>query len=114
MKIQYLEIVSPDAEAVCASYEQMLGLQFSEPIAAFGNARVADLPTGGKFGVRAPLRDDEGPVVRPYFLVEDIEASVAQAAEAGAQIAMPPMDMPGQGKFAVFIHGGIEQGFWQL
>ncbi len=114
MKVQYLEIVSPDAEAICASYQQMLGLEFGEPNAGFGNARIADLPTGGMLGVRAPLREDEGPVVRPYYLVEDIDASVAKAAEAGAEIAMPPMEMPGHGKFAVFIHGGIEQGFWQL
>ena len=37
----------------------------------------------------------------------------AAAAEAGAEIAMPPMEIPGQGMFAIVIHGGIDCGFWQ-
>ena len=62
-------------------------------------------------GIRAPLRDTEGPVVRPYVLVEEIDAAVAAAAEAGAEIAM---ELPGYGQFAIVIQGGIESGLWQL
>ncbi|MEM1304674.1 MAG: hydroxylase, partial [Planctomycetota bacterium] len=69
MKVQYLEIVSPEVDAICTTYEQLHGVQFGEPDAALGNARTASLPSGGLLGVRAPLRDTEQPVVRPYFLV---------------------------------------------
>ncbi len=114
MKIQYLEIVSPDVDALCKSYEQLHGVAFEDPDASLGNARTAKLPTGGLLGIRAPLRDDEEPVVRPYFLVEDIDAAVAKAADSGAEIAVPPMELPGHGKCAIFLQGGAEHGLWQL
>ena len=69
----------------------------------------------GKIGVRAPMREDEQPVVRPYVLVEDIEAAVKAAQAAGAEIAMPSTEIPGgHGKFAIYILGGIQHGLWQL
>lgn len=113
LKIQYLEIVSPDADALCKQYSKVHGITFSEPKANFGNARTAKLSDGGLIGIRAPLRSSETPVVRPYTLVKDIEASVAAAADAGAKIAMPPMKISGHGSFAIVIHGGIECGLWQ-
>ncbi|MFK7736074.1 MAG: VOC family protein [Pirellulaceae bacterium] len=114
MKVQYLEYVSSDAEALCESYAKLYGVKFSQPIANLGNARTAELPDGSVLAIRSPLRPDESPVVRPYILVEDIEAAVEKAKEAGAEIALPPMELPGHGTCAIFIHGGIENGLWQL
>jgi predicted enzyme related to lactoylglutathione lyase len=113
MKIQYLEIVTPEVDALCRQYSTIYGITFSEPDANFGGARTAKLDGGGLIGIRGPLRDTETPVVRPYVLVDDIRAAVKSAAEAGAEIAMPPMEIPGHGLFAIVIHGGIECGFWQ-
>ena len=59
------------------------------------------------------MRDTEAPVVRPYLLVDDIEAAVKAAADAGAEIAMPAMEIPGQGRFAIYLLGGIDHGLWQ-
>src|SRR5688500_13631571 len=89
MRIQYLEIVTKDVDAVCAAYSAATGAQFSEPDAGLGNARTTALAGGGLLGVRAPLRDTEDPVVRPYGLVDDIEAALAAAAEAGGTTAQP-------------------------
>jgi len=113
MTIHYLEIVTPEVDATCQTYEQLHGVTFSKPDASLGNARTARLPSGGLLGVRAPLRATEQPVVRPYLLVEDIEASIAKADASGAQIALPPMEIPGHGKCAIFIQGGIEHGLWE-
>ena len=114
MKIQYLEIVTPGVAAACALYSQMHGVTFSDPVQKLGGARTAKLADGGMLGIRAPLRVTEKPIVRPYLLVKDIKASVTAAAKAGAQIAMDPTEIPGQGQFAIVIHGGIESGLWQL
>ncbi len=114
MKVQYLEIVTPEVDALCRQYSTIYGFTFSEAVAAFGGARIAKLEGGGKIGIRGPLRETETPVVRPYMLVDDIQGAVTSAAEAGAHIAMPPTEIPEQGKFAIVIHGGIECGFWQL
>lgn len=114
MLVQYLEIVTPDVEATCDALEEMHGVTFGEPAPGLGNARTAALEGGGRIGVRAPLREDEEPVVRPYVLVDDIDVAARAAVEAGGEIAHPPMEIPGHGKFAIYIHGGIHQGLWQL
>ena len=113
MQIYYLEIVTKEVDAVCAAYAAANGVQFGKPDAGLGNARTAPLPGGGLVGVRAPLRENEEPIVRPYWLVDDIEAAVAAAVKAGGVIAHPPMKIPGHGTFAIYIQGGINHGFWQ-
>ncbi len=112
--VQYLEIVTPSVNETCNALAQAHGLVFGEPIAQFGNARTASLKNGGLIGVRAPLRETEEPIVRPYILVDDIDAAVKAAETAGATVAMPPTEIPGGGKFSIYILGGIEHGLWQL
>ena len=114
MQIQYLEIVTKEVDAVCAAYASANGVKFSEPDAGLGNARTAALVGGGLVGVRAPLRETEEPVIRPYWLVKDIEAAVAAAVQAGGEVAHPPMEIPGHGAFAIYIQGGNDHGLWQL
>ena len=114
MQIHYLEIVTEEVDAVCAAYAAANGVQFGGPDTGLGNARTAALPGGGMVGVRAPMHETETPVVRPYWLVDDIEAAVAAVVEAGGEVAHPPMKIPGHGTFAIYIHGGIQHGFWQL
>ena len=114
VKIQYLEIVTPNVDSACALYSMMYGVTFGDPNQDLGGARTAELDGGGMLGVRAPLRDSETPVVRPYVLVDDINAAVSSAAEAGAEIAITPTEIAGHGQFAIVIHGGIESGLWQI
>jgi predicted enzyme related to lactoylglutathione lyase len=114
MQIHYLEIVTEQVDAVCAAYAAAMGVQFGKPDLGLGNARTAALPGGGLVGVRAPLHETEEPVVRPYWLVDDIEAAVAAAVGAGGEVAHPPMKIPGHGTFAIYIQGGIHHGLWQL
>ena len=113
MKVRYLEIVTPDADVVLAQYEKLHGIKFGEPDPSLGGARTAKLEGGGTMAIRGPMHDGEKPVVRPYVLVEDIKASVEQAAAAGGEIAVPPMPIPGHGTCAIFFLGGIECGLWQ-
>jgi predicted enzyme related to lactoylglutathione lyase len=112
--IHYLEVVTTSVDAVCAAYEAALGLEFGDPDTRLGGARTAALPDGGLVGVRTPMRDTEDPVVRPYWLVDDIEAALAAAVRAGAQVAHPSMEIPGLGSFAIYIAGGVDHGLWQL
>ncbi|MFO7664377.1 MAG: hydroxylase [Chloroflexota bacterium] len=114
MKVQYLEIVTREVDAVCAAYASALDVQFGDPDAGLGGARIASLANGGLVGIRAPLRETEEPVVRPYWLVDDIEAALAAALQAGAEIAHPPMEIPGRGTFAIYVQGGNDHGLWQL
>jgi predicted enzyme related to lactoylglutathione lyase len=114
VKTHYLEIVTKDVDAVCAAYAAALNVRFGEPDAGLGNARTARLADGGLVGVRAPLRANEEPVVRPYWLVDDIQAAVAAVEQAGGVVAVPPMEIPGHGTFAIYLQGGNDHGLWQV
>lgn len=114
MQIHYLEIVTPEVDATCAVYERLHGVSFGEPEAGLGNARTAARAHGGLLGVRAPMHEEEDPVVRPYLLVDDIDAAVEAAVAAGGEVAHPPMEIPSHGKFAIYILGGIQHGLWQI
>lgn len=114
MQVYYLEIVTPEVDETCECYSKLHGVEFSDGEAGLGNARTAELSNGGMIGVRAPMHETEEPVIRPYLLVEDIDAAAEAAALAGGEIAHPPMEIPGYGKFAIFIQGGNHHGLWQL
>lgn len=114
MQIQYLEVVTKNVDAVCAAYSAINGVKFGEPVAELGNARTAPLVGGGLVGVRAPLRENENPVVRPYWLVKDIEAAVTAIVQAGGEVAVPPMEIPGHGTFAIYLQAGNDHGLWQF
>jgi predicted enzyme related to lactoylglutathione lyase len=114
MKVHYLEIVASDVDAVCVAYEAAHGIKFGSADPLLGGARTAPLPDGGSIGVRGPLRDTEGPVVRPYWLVDDIEAALDAASKQGALVAHRPLEIPGKGTFAIYIQGDVDHGLWQL
>ena len=114
MQVYYLEIVTKDVDATCATFAQLHGVAFGEQNPGLGNARTAALANGGMIGVRAPMHESEEPVVRPYLLVEDIDAAAEASVKAGAEMAHPPMEIPGHGKFAIYIQGGIHHGLWQV
>ncbi|MCF2859149.1 hydroxylase [Pseudoalteromonas sp. SMS1] len=114
MKVHYLEIVSLDVDLVCESYELAHGVNFSPSDPLLGGAKTCVLADGCIIGVRAPLRENEAPVIRPYWLVENIEQAVLEVQSKGAEIAVAPLDIPSKGLFAIYILGGVEQGLWQL
>ena len=113
MKIHYLEIVSPDVEKISAAYEASHDVQFGEADPMLGGARTCELIDGSVVGIRKPLREIEPPTVRPYWLVDDIEQVIDRVVAQGGIIAMPPTEIPGRGRFAIYLIGGIDHGLWQ-
>ncbi len=114
MKVHYLEIVSPDVDAICAAYESVHNVQFGQPDELLGGAKTGRLADGSIVGVRGPLRETEEPIVRPYWLVDDIEQAISSVKAQGAEIALPPIEIPGKGTFAIYINGVVDHGLWQL
>ena len=113
MQLHYLEIVTSDAAALCELYVAAHGITFGDPEPSLGNARIATLDGGSKLAIRGPLRPDEAPVIRPYIHVKDLSATIAAAEKAGAEVAIPQMEIPGHGTIGIVILGGIECGYWQ-
>jgi predicted enzyme related to lactoylglutathione lyase len=114
LKVQHLEIVTSDVDAVCAAYEAAHDIKFGSANPLVGGLRTAPLPDGASIGVRSPLRETEKPVVRPYWLVDDIEAALDAVSNQGALVAHPPLKVPGKGTFAIYIQGEVDHGLWQL
>ncbi|MFQ5733364.1 MAG: VOC family protein [Planctomycetaceae bacterium] len=112
--VYYLEIVTPDTRATSDFYSKAYGWRFEPEAPELGNALVATLPDGCLCGIRAPMHEQEKPIVRTYLRVADIDAAVKQAAELGATVALERMEIPGRGKVAIYFLGGIEQGLWQV
>lgn len=113
LKVHYLEVVTPNVDETCEALAKAHGVSFGKPVPELGNARTADLSDGGRIGVRAPMHEQEKPVVRPYMLVDDLEGAIKSAEASGATIGVPAMPIPGQGTIAIYMLGGIEHGLWQ-
>lgn len=111
--IHYLEIVTPKVEETCGVLARIYDVRFGDPVAEAGNARTANLKDGGRIGVRAPMHAGESAVVRPYVLVQDVEAAVREAEASGGIVIVPPMPIGEQGVIAIYVLGGIEHGLWQ-
>lgn len=113
LNVHYLEIVTASVDETCEALSKAHGVTFGEPIPELANARTAKLKSGGRIGVRGILGAEQ-PVVRPYVLVDDIQAALKAAQAAGAQVMMGATEIPGQGTFAIYNLGKIEHGLWQL
>ena len=111
--VHYLEIVTGDVRSAAEFYANAYGWQFEDETPELGNAMVATLPDGSRCGIRAPMHDQEKPIVRTYLRVADIDDAVERAAQMGAEIALEPIEIPGHGKAAIYFLGGIEQGLWE-
>ena len=55
MQVHYLEIVTPEVDATCATYARLHGVKFGKGDPGLGNARTAAIANGGMIGVRAPM-----------------------------------------------------------
>jgi predicted enzyme related to lactoylglutathione lyase len=112
--VHYLEIVTPDPEAASRHYGTAFGWKFEAMQPELGNAFVATLPDGTLCGIRAPMHPTETPTVRTYVRVTDLEAAVQAAVKLGGEIALEATEIPGRGRIAIYLYGGIQQGLWQL
>jgi len=112
--VYYLEIVTTEVRATSDFYANAYGWRFEAEAPELGNALVATLPDGSLCGIRAPMHDQEKPIVRTYLRVADIDTAVKRASQLGATVALEPMEIPGRGRVAIYFLGGIEQGLWQV
>ena len=113
MQAHYVEIVAKSVDRQCKALEQVHGLSFGPEDQDLGRAKVAKTANGVMIGVRAPLAEHEQPIVRIYYVVDDITNAVKAAESAGAVIAYPPTKQGETGTWAIYILDGIQYGLWQ-
>ncbi|MDH6676965.1 putative enzyme related to lactoylglutathione lyase [Rhodococcus sp. LBL1] len=96
------ELVTDRPESALAFYRAVVGLgSAAMPIPGVGDYTVLQVDGDGVGGCVPPPRPDVPNHWHVYFCVEDADATVAQAVEAGGTVLADPFDMPTVGRMAV-------------
>jgi predicted enzyme related to lactoylglutathione lyase len=99
------ELMSRDAEKAKAFYAATIGWSFEGmKMPEGGTYWIAKMNGKSVAGIMPMGPDFKGPptdVWFAYLAVDDVDARVAKAKQAGAQIAREPFDVPGVGRIAI-------------
>lgn len=115
--VVHTEFASKDADATCKFLGDVFGLQFENGgTPESGDYWMFGSEEDGVGGAVRPLMpEDQGHAYSaPYIGVEDIDATIAAAEAAGAEVMVPKVPIPGMGWFAWFqAPGGVVVAAWQ-
>ncbi|WP_430334583.1 VOC family protein [Rhodococcus sp. ACT016] len=96
------ELVTDRPDSALAFYRTVVGLgSAAMPIPGSGDYTVLQVNGDGVGGCVPPPRPDVPNHWHVYFCVENVDATVAQAVEAGGALMADPFDMPSVGRMAV-------------
>lgn len=113
--VAYFEIISPDAGRARRFYTELFDWTAEDDPTMAGYAMIGtgngDDAVSGGIG---PASDDDGPGVRIYARVDDLDAYLAKAEKLGGTTVAPPMDLPGgYGRIALLTDpDGNTVGLW--
>ncbi len=112
------ELHSADTDGSAKFYTQLLGWTTNSMDMGGGNIYTmfmnGERPVAGM--INPPSRKGDVPTAwANYITVKDLDATVAKAQELGAKLSMPPMAIPGKGRFAAFTDPqGAMIAFWEF
>ena len=99
------ELATRDVEKAKAFYTTLLGWTVTEmdmgPAGVYSMFMHGDKPVGGCFAMHGPQFEHVPPHWGSYIAVENVDASLAQAKELGAEVLGEPHDIPGIGRMCV-------------
>ncbi|HSY51788.1 MAG TPA: VOC family protein [Thermoanaerobaculia bacterium] len=93
------ELMTSDIAAARDFYKGLFGWNL-ELSPQYTEVHVGPVPVGGMMQITPDMMGTP-PNWAPYFSVDDCDAAVAKAKSLGAQIYVPPTDIPNVGRFAV-------------
>lgn len=98
------ELMTPDEPKALAFYEKVFGYTHDTmdmgPQGSYYLLKQGDKMRGGL--MHAPMPDTP-PLWMPYVAVADCDATAAKAQGLGAQLIVPPTDIPNVGRFAALM-----------
>ncbi len=100
--VAWVDLSTPDPDAAAAFYTGLLGWQIDAedtPMGRYVIGLVDGQPAAGMMAP-APEAADAPPAWNVYVSVADIDATWAQALDAGATALQPPMEVPGGDRIA--------------
>ncbi|QSA96576.1 VOC family protein [Methylococcus sp. EFPC2] len=97
------ELLTTDVDGAKRFYGALFGWQFDEVNPAGFPYYLAKLDGGERAGIMAvpPSAQGAPPHWGSYVTVDDVDATAAKVVELGGQVCVPPMDIPGVGRFAI-------------
>jgi predicted enzyme related to lactoylglutathione lyase len=110
------EFVTRDPEGFKAFYAQTVGWTYEAQTQPDGECYWVALangePVGGIFPTNRPGLEGVPDCWMPYLAVDDIDARVAKAVAAGAQLMKPIFEVPNVGRMAILMQpGGVGVGW---
>ena len=103
------ELMTRDVEKAKKFYADTLGWAFEGmemPDGTYWIATIDGEPVAGIFDISNAEYQGVPESWMPYIAVDDIDARVRQAAQAGAKVMKEPFDVPGVGRIAMLTEPG--------
>lgn len=99
----WCELMTTDVEAAKSFYGTLFGWELTDKNMTGVPYTVATVEGSGIGGIMALQPGMEGipPHWGSYITVDDVDATAKQAEELGAQICLPPTDIPTVGRFCM-------------
>jgi uncharacterized protein len=97
------ELMTSDPLGAGRFYSELFGWQIQDAGPEMGHYNVLMLPGGQGIGgimQTPPQAGAHPPAWGVYITVADTDATVARATELGAEVVVPPEDIPNVGRFA--------------
>lgn len=112
----WIDLGTPDQDAAGEFYGALFGWQLraDENAEQTGGYQSAELRGKAVGGVMKLMSEEQPPAWSTYVSVEDVDATVAKAKEAGGSVAVEPMDVLDYGRMAFLADpSGAMIGLWQ-
>ena len=103
------ELMTRDVEKAKTFYANTLGWAFEGmemPDGTYWIATVDGEPVAGIFDISSAEYQGVPESWMPYIAVDDVDARVRKAAQAGAKVMKEPFDVPGVGRIAMLTEPG--------
>lgn len=114
--ISWTDLETTDQEGAKAFYGGLFGWEYAPagPVEETGGYGMFTLRDKLVSGIGPLQNEEQPPVWSTYIAVDDADATIAKATEAGGQVAMPAMDVMDAGRMAFLIDpDGAFVGIWQ-
>jgi predicted enzyme related to lactoylglutathione lyase len=109
-KFYWNELMTRDPERAKAFYADTLGWTYDAMPMGGGStywiAKAGDEMAGGIFDISGHEFDQVQESWMSYIAVDDVDARVAKAIKAGAQVMKPAFDVPGVGRIVILLEPG--------
>ena len=109
-KFYWNELMTRDVEKAKKFYTEAMGWSFEAMPGAGGPtywiAKIGGEPVGGLFDISGPEYKGVPESWMPYIAVDDVDARVKKATNAGAKVMKPAFDVPGVGRIVMLLEPG--------